>query len=164
VPADSILVARTGTAAFIKVKGKGSYRNAREAKEFVQISRSGGTNLFVFDLQACDHLDSTFLGILAHMAMENRDQKLPPPKLIRFSPRIRELLETLGIDRFLTLVDPPDLEHDPDYQTLALALDPEPAATATTMLQAHEALIAADSRNLSKFKDVVAFLREKVSR
>lgn len=159
----SILVACSDQTGFIRVIGKGSFKNAKLLKTFCEESRKSGVNRFVIDLQQCKHMDSTFMGVLAGLATFQKKDHLEAPKLVHLSARNRELLETLGLDKILNLASKNDESVDADFETLDTLSDEDKRESAQVMLEAHENLIEADSRNANKFQDVVKFLRHKLN-
>jgi anti-anti-sigma factor len=159
----TILVAHESETGFIRVLGKGSFKNAKLIKSFADSARTDGVNRFIIDLQQCKHMDSTFMGVLAGLASHQKKAGLEAPKCVNLSARNRELLETLGLDKILNLASRSDESTDKDFEALA-AMDEEEdkKESAQTMLEAHENLIEADSRNATKFQDVVKFLKRKL--
>jgi len=159
----TILVAHESETGFIRVLGKGSFKNAKLIKSFADSSRETGVNRFVIDLQQCKHMDSTFMGVLAGLASQQKKAELEAPKCVNLSPRNRELLETLGLDKIMNLATRSDESTDSDYESLeTLAQEEDKKDSAKTMLEAHENLIDVDDRNVAKFQDVVKFLRHKL--
>lgn len=159
----TILVAHESKTGFIRVLGKGSFKNAKLIRSFAESSRYEGINRFVIDLQQCKHMDSTFMGVLAGLATHQKKAELEAPKCVNLSARNRELLETLGLDKIMQLATRSDESMDSDFETLDhLEIEEDKKESAQTMLEAHENLIDIDERNAAKFQDVVKFLRHKL--
>jgi len=183
-----ILVARTGDLGFVKVVGRGSFQNSGCLKAFYLQLLKEGVSRFVIDLGACSYLDSTFLGILLGLGLKLREAGNGLLNILNASPRNLELLRNLGLDRLINVTGgnpPAEIEGlhvktaplprpgngnggailatppiaDKDFQDLACPV-PTRAEAAPTILEAHEALMKFDARNVPKFKDVVEFLRE----
>ena len=82
--------------------------------------------------------------------------------ILNASPRNLELLKNLGLDRLINI----DAKEVPLNGIAEKPLEemtcPSPTRqeAAPTILEAHEALMEFDPRNVPKFKDVVEFLRE----
>ena len=183
-----ILVARSGDLGFVKVVGRGSFQNSGCLKAFyLQLLKEGVTR-FVIDLGACTYLDSTFLGILLGLGLKLRESGKGLLNILNASSRNLELLRNLGLDRLIQLSGG-TLPGDPESTTKTAPISPPPgngkgsagvdingvkeenleempcpvptrAEAAPTILEAHEALMKFDPRNVPKFKDVVEFLRE----
>ncbi len=175
-----ILVARSAELGFIKVVGRGSFQNSGCLKSFYQQLLKEGVHRFVVDLGACTYLDSTFLGILLGLGLKLKDAGNGLLHILNASPRNLELLKNLGLDRLIHIDAAPTpavtangeknngVPHLPaknetvsDEQLEEVACPvPTRAEAGPTILEAHEALMAFDPRNVPKFKDVVEFLRE----
>src|SRR5450432_2011137 len=121
-----------------------------------------GFREFVFDLKDCDMMDSTFMGTMAGMALRLKDLGLGRLHVVHCGARSRDLLSGLGLDQIF------DLHANgtaaPQCETLAQKTEAASAEQkqeqAGTMLEAHEALCAAAPENLTKFKDVLDYLRQ----
>ncbi len=177
-----ILVARSANLGFIKVVGRGSFQNSGCLKAFYQQLLKEGVHRFVVDLEACSYLDSTFLGILLGLGLKLKEGGNGLLHILNASPRNLELLKNLGLDRLIN-IDAADAGVAPRSVTPASpgvngsglrddakAIEktaeemacpvPTRQEAAPTILEAHEALMEFDARNVPKFKDVVEFLRE----
>ena len=157
-----ILVARSATLGFIKVVGRGSFQNSGCLKAFYQQLLKEGVHRFVVDLDACTYLDSTFLGILLGLGLKLKEGGNGLLHILNASPRNLELLKNLGLDRLINI----DAKEVPLNGIAEKPLEemtcpaPSRQEAAPTILEAHEALMEFDPRNVPKFKDVVEFLRE----
>ncbi|MCX7914688.1 MAG: hypothetical protein N3A53_00080, partial [Verrucomicrobiae bacterium] len=93
-------------------------------------------------------------------------------RLVRVGQRNLELLQTLGLDRLLVVVqEAPDETvgglqwewlPDRDIESLSKPLDKD--ETTDLMLSAHDNLIQADQRNAPRFQTVTKFLRDRLER
>jgi anti-anti-sigma factor len=186
-----ILVARTGDLGFVRVVGRGSFQNSGCLKAFYLQLLKEGVNHFVIDLGSCTYLDSTFLGILLGLGLKLRENGNGLLKILNASPRNLELLRNLGLDRLINVAGentPGESEgriatavplagapgngnnggpmvvdgvKEENLESLPCPI-PTRAEAAPTILEAHEALMKFDPRNVPKFKDVVEFLREDI--
>ena len=157
-----ILVARSADLGFIKVVGRGSFQNSGCLKAFYQQLLKEGVHRFVVDLDACTYLDSTFLGILLGLGLKLKDGGNGLLHILNASPRNLELLKNLGLDRLIQIDSPRAKLNGVTEGQLEEVACPVPtrAEAAPTILEAHEALMEFDPRNVPKFKDVVEFLRD----
>lgn len=116
----------------------------------------------VVDLADCRTMDSTFLGILAGLALRSR-KECGEVILTRVEGRNRELIEKMGLDRIMTVEgDPKGTGTGPARELVGGEMSRE--ETTRTMLEAHKNLIEVDPGNEQRFQDVVDFLRESVKR
>lgn len=180
-----ILVARSGDLGFVKVVGRGSFQNSGCLKAFYQNLLKDGVSRFVIDLGACTYLDSTFLGILLGLGLKLREAGNGLLNILNASARNLELLRNLGLDRLINIAGgnlPVEGANgivksgplattngtttgsfngvkDEQLEEMPCPV-PSRSEAAPTILEAHEALMQFDPRNVPKFKDVVEFLRE----
>ena len=124
----SIQVGVNGPSVWVRVKGRGSFLNSGGLKDFARAMVNKGFREFVFDLQDCVMMDSTFMGTMAGMALRLKD---------------------LGPGRLHVVKDGPATQGETQKREQA-----------GTMLAAHEALCAAAPENLTRFKDVLEYLKQ----
>lgn len=155
-------MARSANLGFVKVVGRGSFQNSGCLKTFYLQLLKDHVDRFVIDLDACTYLDSTFLGILLGLGLKLKSAGNGLLHILNASPRNVELLKNLGLDRLINIdAKRVDLNGVADQKLQALECPVQSKAEAgPTILEAHEALMEFDPRNVPKFKDVVEFLRE----
>lgn len=75
---DYIAVARGADLVVIRVVGRGNMLNAPALSDFAEQQRKAGFARFVFDLERCGGLDSTFMGVMVgiHNTGENKPIKM----------------------------------------------------------------------------------------
>lgn len=84
---DYIAVARGADLVVIRVVGRGNMLNAPALSDFAEQQRKAGFTRFVFDLERCGGLDSTFMGVMVgiHNTGESKairlNEAVTPPKL-----------------------------------------------------------------------------------
>jgi anti-sigma B factor antagonist len=161
----SIQVGVNGSVVWVRVAGRGSFLNSGSLKEFAREMVNRGYREFVFDLEECVMMDSTFMGTMAGMALRLKELGEGCLHVIHCGERSRELLSGLGLDQIF------DIQADgakaPQCEALAQSNgDPAEKSTtakreqAGTMLEAHEALCQAAPKNLTRFKDVLEYLKQ----
>lgn len=145
----------------IRIEGRASFLNSAPLKDFFTAMIGQGRTRFAVDFKDCASMDSTFLGVLAGVAIQLR--KLPAPgalTLVRVGERNLELIRNLGLHRLATV------DAGGEVASGALnELDPRQLGEierARLVLEAHENLVAADPDNATKFQDVLAFLRNQM--
>ncbi len=158
----SIQVGVNGPAVWVRVAGRGSFLNSGGLKEFGRAMVNKGYREFVFDLQDCEMMDSTFMGTMAGMALRLKELGQGRLHVIRCGERSHELLSGLGLDQIF------DIQANGAAAPQCRLLEKDGAATAPetqkreqagTMLAAHEALCEAAPENLTRFKDVLEYLK-----
>lgn len=147
----------------VRIEGRASFHNSACLRDFATDMLRQGKRRFALDFLHCTSMDSTFLGVLAGIALELRKQT-PPGSLVlaRVGPRNLELIRNMGLHRLMT-VDaggrPAGFEHCEEGLDCPERSELENARLA---LEAHENLVAADEKNRAKFQDVLVFLRNRV--
>ena len=163
-PKSTFLVDTQSDPIVICIEGRASFQNSACLHDFFTTMIARKRLRFVLDFQHCTSMDSTFLGVLAGVALELR-KHIPQGSLVlcRVGPRNLELVRNLGLHRLLT-VDTG--ETNVTLNAAAAALDCNPVRneleSARLVLAAHENLIVADESNRAKFQDVLTFLKSRV--
>ena len=157
----SILVGFNNRIVWIRVVGKGSFHCSTSLKDFAREMINRGHREFIMDLKECPVMDSTFMGTLAGIALRLRDVGQGNLHVININERNLDLLQGLGLDQLFS-IDTSGVEDQPDEPMAAPASQEQRdrESTSKTMLEAHEALVKADPTNLTKFKDVLEYLRQ----
>jgi len=130
-----------------------------------------GHREFVVDLRNCPVMDSTFMGTLAGIALKLREIGQGNLHVTNLNERNNDLLRNLGLDQ-LFAIDLCGLKLPGEEPAATSTVQPLDAATppaadrteqARTMIEAHEALVEADPENLTKFKDVLEYLKQDLN-
>lgn len=94
-------VARTANGYRLRVEGRGTMRESRAAQAFAMQSQPSGGGQVVFDLSACDYLDSTFQGCL--LELQRAFGRGPDSRFAIANPsdKVAKLLHNAHVDRFI---------------------------------------------------------------
>jgi anti-sigma B factor antagonist len=154
--------------ACIRIIGRANFASSVDFKTLVDELRQKGCKCFVLDLSECVLMDSTFLGVLAGLGLKlsdgNGNRSPRGVELFNPSPRIIELLETLGVLHLFKTTEgtfTPPAAAESIERTPA---EPSRAEVTRTCLEAHETLMALSPANAARFKDVAQFLAEGVKK
>ena len=154
--------------AFIRVPGRANFTSSIDFKTAVNALRQRGIEHLIVDLSQCVTMDSTFLGVLAGMAIGLIEEKGSKPevdlKLLNPNQRVADLLENLGVVHLFTVVQDPNC--CPDCFTVAKADGDGPSKLeiSKNCLEAHTTLMEVNPANVPKFKEVTQFLAEDLRR
>ena len=158
----SILVGVNGPAVWVRVEGKGNFLNSGSLKEFAQEMVNRGYREFVIDLEHCAMMDSTFMGTMAAVALRLKELGQGHLHVAHCGTRSRDLLSGLGLDQIFDIrsngATAPECKKMKDDALDGVAA--EKKERTETMLEAHEALCEAAPENLSRFKDVLDYLKQ----
>jgi anti-sigma B factor antagonist len=147
----------------VRIEGRACFQNSTGLRDFVGEMLRQGRQRFVVDFQQCTSMDSTFLGVLAGVALELK-KSTPPGSIVlaRVGTRNLELIRNLGLHRLLT-VDAGEVPMNfGKCETALSAPAPGELERAKLVLESHEHLVAADETNRAKFQDVLSFLKNRV--
>ena len=147
----------------VRILGKANYLNCGDFRDFIEAMLKKGQSRFIFDLEACRGMDSTFLGILAGLAIELREKEpIGTLLLCKLNPGIKELLSNLGLDTMLSIDS--DLSCECDTPDDFTQLNNKEIEDARKVLEAHESLVTANPDNQAQFEDVISFLSNQINR
>ncbi len=148
---------------WVKVEGKGSFLTSGSFKEFAREMINRGYREFVMDLENCVMMDSTFMGTMAGVALRLKELGQGHLHVVHCRERSKELLSGLGLDQIFNI----HANGAPGPQCELLQPKPGPVPSDDTkeerareMLDAHEALCSAAPENVSRFKDVLDYLKQ----
>lgn len=142
----------------VKVEGRGSFQNSVGLKDFVKRMIQRGYRDFLVDLNACELMDSTFMGTLAGTALRLKEVGQGGLRIVNANTRNRDLLAGLGLDQLFEVSGQQENFPIPS-ERLAVA-NTDDQEHKQTALEAHEALVATDPANAIKFRDVIDFLKQ----
>ena len=148
----------------VRISGRACFQNSVCLRDFVTEMLQQGKTRFVFDFLHCTSMDSTFLGVLAGIALDLKKRTGGGSLVLsRMGPRNLELVRNLGLHRLLT-VDAGEFPMNFSQNDQALyCRDQSELDQARLVLEAHENLVSADESNRTKFQDVLAFLKNRVA-
>jgi len=170
VSESNLLVAVQATFALVKVSGRATFKLAPSLKRFCLTALNNGCEDIIFDMEECPGMDSTFMGVLAGIAIHPGRPGTGRVIVVNLTARTHTMLSTLGLERVLECHElnapQPELKH-----RLAAALhldgleaDDDRTLSLTTMLQAHQHLVDVDPENMARFRDVLTYLDQEVQR
>jgi len=166
---DNLQAAVANEMAYLVVNGRATFKICPPFKQFCLTLIESGVTCFVLDMGDCLGMDSTFMGVMAGLTVRVKE-KSGRIVMMNLSNHLRGLIATLGLD---TLVE----AHRAG--ALPIAIDELRSACkpvsldltnstkhqhVRTMLDAHETLVQLIPDNEDKFRDVLKYLREDVSR
>jgi anti-sigma B factor antagonist len=154
--------------AYVRLQGRGTFKISKVMKQFGLSTIEQGCTKIVIDMRQCESMDSTFMGVLAGLAirLKARGGRV---HLVNLTPRTRGLLATLGLDHIVSAAMEGEMPAAfADALASGQAMDTLTARTSTQretaelMLAAHEHLVDVSAENQLRFKDVLTFLREDI--
>ena len=145
---------------YIRVTGAGNFKNSSPFKDFFHLMLDRSCTDFMIDLKHCTAMDSTFMGVIAGMAVLLKDSCDKTLLVINVSNHNLNLLSTLGIDKFLA-IETKDKTRPAELSSLEQKRVSK-KKLAKNMLDAHAILMNISDENRIKFKDVYDFLEREL--
>ena len=147
----------------VRIDGRACFQNSPCLRDFFSELLKQGRTHFVLDFQQCASMDSTFLGVLAGVALELR-KKSPAGSIVlaRVAARNLELIRNLGLHRLLTVDSGQSTVNFENCRDALQCKNHTELENARLVLEAHENLVSVDEANRTKCQDVLAFLRNRV--
>jgi anti-anti-sigma factor len=165
-PSGKMQVCIDDKSAYVQISGRANFTSSVDFKALLDQLLQKGYNCFVLDLTECTLMDSTFLGVLAGFGLKlNSPQPDNVDRTIQlFNPngRISELLENLGVLHLFKVAE--GEINAPAKGTEVNNTNPSREEVTRTCLEAHKTLMNIKPENVTRFKDVAAFLAEDLKR
>lgn len=165
----SILVGCLGSVAWARIEGRGNHDSCGHIKRFLRDQFEAGFRSFVIDLQNCNGIDSTFIGMLYRLAcdVETEDEK-GSVEVINPGERNEKAICKLGLDSKIKVncdssawkKEQELIEENLQNPLCCDSLNKQEHAE--MILDAHEALAAANEENQNRFCDVLDYLRKDI--
>lgn len=166
-PANEISIAIIDGVACVRICGRANFNSSHDFRSAICELQKAGHARFRLDLCDCLIMDSTFLGVLARLALDAKDADASSEskafELIKPSERVAGLLDNLGVLELFEVTDGEGFA-DAKWKTAPSGPSPSRAEASKNSLAAHETLIEVNPANEVKFKDVIKFLAEDLKK
>ncbi len=157
----------SGDVTIIRIQGRGTFQNSIDLQRLTRGLR--GTNpliRFIIDLDTCTYLDSTFMGTLAGISLEQNKAGSGYATVLNAQEHTQRLLRNLGLAYILDIRE--NMESVPvkekDFHKADKAEPAPKFEQVVHMIEAHEQLIDIDSQNEVRFQSVLKYLSESLER
>ena len=157
-PGESIVVIRIG--------GRGTFHNSPCLEKLEEeFCRQNENVRFIIDLEKCNYMDSTFMGVLAYMGTNQIKRGVGKMTVLNQTNHTLKLLSTLGLTQILDVHFDKSTEYlkNADFE-VAECPEQDKYTQIVHMLEAHKKLIDIDGRNEVQFEKVVTLLSESLKR
>lgn len=163
ISGDSVEVAIQSLDAYIRVHGRATFKIGPALKQFGVMALEKGCRRIIVEMQDCVGMDSTFMGVLAGLATQLK--KSDGEVILRnISEKNAFLIKMLGINHLVKMDATGAGTNAMPDKSVPLNTGVDKKQMTQTMITAHEALIDAAPDNMVKFKDVLVYLKEDLSR
>jgi anti-anti-sigma factor len=152
-----------GEIALVRVNGRGNFSNSLPLKKFAGsvIDRSREQK-FIVDLHECETMDSTFMGVLAGICINQKGKGNSEVILVNVNDHCNRLLKNLGLTHMLQIRKGPATEAQDVVFKPAETGNPSRIEQICTTLEAHKDLVKADEQNEVRFQAVIEYLKKSL--
>ena len=146
----------------LRFLGRVTYEFGPALRRFVDKLFLGPTPAgFVIDLTETQSIDSTNLGLLAHIANRMREKGGPRVTIVSSVQDINDILLSMGFDEVFDIVG--EVKGPCETDRPLNPIESDGATLQRTILEAHRCLMALNERNRDQFADVVKLLEAQES-
>lgn len=167
-PSAKISVLAEDKSACVKIAGRANFTSSIDFKALLNQLLQRGCSQLSLELSECLLMDSTFLGVLAGFALRlNSNTNGDAPRKIELlnpSPRILELLDTIGVLNLFEIVHGKPRKACETVTEPAGENRPTQEQLTQNCLEAHRTLMSLSPENASRFKEVTQFLAEDLKK
>src|SRR6185312_14471332 len=167
-PSAKMLVSIGERSAMVQISGRANFTSSVDFKTLLDQLLQRGYTCFILDLTECVLMDSTFLGVLAGFGLKlNTPQTDKIERTIQlYNPnaRISELLENLGVLHLFKVTEGPVVCPVDAPPNDVKSTNASREQVTKTCLEAHQTLMEINPSNVSRFKDVTAFLADDLKK
>lgn len=165
--ASEILYAEIGDdIVVLRVIGRGTYHNSMSLERLDHdYEHQRRPVRYILDLEQCNYLDSTFMGVLAYLGSRQLQHSGSRMIVVNLNKHTRKLLSILGLTNILQ-VEEGESEYSAEKARFVAPEEPEvdKLDRIVHMLQAHQQLADLTSDNEVRFKNVLAVLGDSLKR
>ncbi|MDX2177929.1 MAG: STAS domain-containing protein [Candidatus Sumerlaeia bacterium] len=155
--------------AVVRLSGRGNMFNAPALRSFAELlERRGGGYRFIIDVTAADMLDSTFLGVLSDIAIDQMRARVGKPVLVNPSEKVHRNLRTLGLLNMVEARDCSDTYTNGAIKRAEGTLEAHAAGPMSRIdhiclvLRAHQNLVELDENNRLEFQPMIDCLERSL--
>ncbi len=159
---DKYLYGEIENKVFIKFVGNCTMKNSKTLEDLVKKILEGEKKDIILDLEECNYMDSTMLGLIAKITIKIKQmwQKniyaLNTPNIINAS------FKSTGVSKLIEMIENKE-ENNIKVEELEIKDFDDKEAKTRHILEAHKTLIGLSEENAKAFKNVVTLLERELS-
>ncbi len=162
------MVAIIDQIVWIKISGRANFTWSLDLKKLIDELWRRGHRRVILELRDCITMDSTFLGELAGIALKFAEARKRGEdcsvEIANSNARISDTLENVGMAPLFQMAQTTSCESEKFEPLTRDGEAPSREDLTRNCLEAHKTLMALDSANIGKFKDVKEFLEDDLKR
>lgn len=155
----AVTVGRSDRFVVIRLNAPATAVVSTRLRKYLAGKRRPDVTDLYFDLSGTHIVDSTFVGMMLSMAIEQSDPAQPTVHLLRPSPGVMQTLDTMHVCHVFDCCDG-SVASITEWQELP-AEDVGQDSVAGLVIDAHERLIEIDERNIAPFSPVLEGFRAR---
>ncbi|MBN1516693.1 STAS domain-containing protein [Candidatus Sumerlaeota bacterium] len=150
----------------IRVQGRGTFNNSMALEKLDKLYQNENRDVrYIFDLEQCSYMDSTFMGVLALLGNKQMRRGMGKVSVMNLNQHTLKLLSTLGLNQILDChqdTGGQDLPED-EFQA-AQVPETDKYNQIVHILEAHRGLADLDPNNKLRFENVLTYLEKSLAK
>lgn len=155
-----------GAIALVRLNGRGCFANSMGLKDFsTRLQERNRALTFIIDLANCESMDSTFMGVMAGIAITQIRNKAPKAIVLNANDHCIRLLKNLGVGQLVDIRRGSSEEVSRAEDQFRPTQNRELGRTEQICLtlQAHKQLVNLDKQNEVRFQAVIEYLEKSLT-
>ena len=136
-----------------KILGKATMKNSKNLSDFIDLNFDEIIDLS-FEMSETTYMDSTFLGMIAKIAIELKTKKNKKLVVLNPSQEAKGFLKQTGITKFIDIINEEEIKSE-SLKAISLETNDNMNDKSRYILEMHEVLMNLNDENKKVFQSVV---------
>jgi len=146
---------------FIKFIGNATMRNSKTIDELLEKLLKEEAKDVIFDLEECNYMDSTMLGLIAKTAIKIKKNWKRTLYVLNTSNMIKSSFKSTGVNKLLEFIESESIKEE-SIEELEMKDFENKESKTKHILEAHKTLMGLTDENKKVFKNVVTLLEKEL--
>ncbi|CAM3440604.1 STAS domain-containing protein [Pseudostreptobacillus hongkongensis] len=143
-----------------KILGKATMKNSKNLSDFIDLNFDEIVDLS-FEMSETIYMDSTFLGMIAKIAIELKTKKNKKLVVLNPSQEAKGFLKQTGITKFIDIINEEEIKSE-SLEAISLETNDNMNDKSRYILEMHEVLMNLNDENKKVFQSVVDAMKKVV--
>ena len=143
-----------------KILGKATMKNSKNLSDFIDLNFDEIVDLS-FEMSETIYMDSTFLGMIAKIAIELKTKKNKKLVVLNPSQEAKGFLKQTGITKFIDIINEEEIKSE-SLKAISLETNDNMNDKSRYILEMHEVLMNLNDENKKVFQSVVDAMKKVV--
>ncbi len=143
-----------------KILGKATMKNSKNLSYFIDLNFDEIIDLS-FEMSETTYMDSTFLGMIAKIAIELKTKKNKKLVVLNPSQEAKGFLKQTGITKFIDIINEEEIKSE-SLKAISLETNDNMNDKSRYILEMHEVLMNLNDENKKVFQSVVDAMKKVV--